>query len=396
MKKTIILLVLSTLSLSSLSAQDRVDLFGYYEPQMMGAAVKDQFLQLFSNKLRVDLKWGPLDNVTFAANFDFITYHGKKEWNILDFLPSNVTGVIQEEMKPLYVIPFSDRIFLDNAYLKLAFKGFDLTVGKQQISMGTGYVWNPTDVFNIKDPLDPTYEQPGHNALRIDLPVGTSYTVTALYSPDEEWKSSSKMIQFKGRISHFDYSLLAIEKTWRFHDYTQFDFNSLSFLELPEKRRLLGISTAGEIFGLGVWAEFAYNWMQISDDFSELVAGLDYTFDFQTYVMAEYYRNTLGKTAFIDYDLNDWMRLMASEQKAIARDQIYALVQHPIADFINIGASCVANLSDGSFVLVPTLFYNFSDNVDIIAYLNINFGKEGTNFAKDLGSGGMIRARIYF
>jgi hypothetical protein len=396
MKKTTIFLILSILSLSPLAAQDRVDLFGYYEPQMMGAALKDQFLQLFSNKLRVDLKWGPLDNVTFAANFDFLTYHGKKEWNILDFLPSTVTGVIPEELKPLYVIPFSDRIFLDNAYLKLAFKGFDLTVGKQQISLGTGYVWNPTDVFNIKDPLDPTYEQPGHNALRIDLPLGTSYTVTALYSPDDEWKSSSKMIQFKGRISRFDYSLLAIEKTWRFHDYTQFDFDSLSFLELPEKRQLLGISTAGEIFGVGVWAEFAYNWMEISEDFSELVAGLDYTFDFQTYVMAEYYRNTLGKTDFMNYDLNDWMRLMASEQKAIARDQLYALVQHPVADFINIGASCVTNLSDGSFVLVPTLFYNFSDNVDIIAYLNVNFGKEGTNFAKDLGSGGMIRVRIYF
>ena len=396
MKKTTIFLILSILSLSPLAAQDRVDLFGYYEPQMMGAALKDQFLQLFSNKLRVDLKWGPLNNITFAANFDFLTYHGKKEWNILDFLPSTVTGVIPEELKPLYVIPFSDRIFLDNAYLKLAFKGFDLTVGKQQISLGTGYVWNPTDVFNIKDPLDPTYEQPGHNALRIDLPLGTSYTVTALYSPDDEWKNSSKMIQFKGRISRFDYSLLAIEKTWRFHDYTQFDFDSLSFLELPEKRRLLGISTAGEIFGVGVWAEFAYNWMEISDDFSELVAGLDYTFDFQTYVMAEYYRNTLGKTDFMNYDLNDWMRLMASEQKAIARDQLYALVQHPIADFINIGASCAANLSDGSFVLVPTLFYNFSDNVDIIAYLNVNFGKEGTNFAKDLGSGGMIRVRLYF
>jgi len=396
MKKTTVFLILSVLCLNPLMAQDRIDLFGYYEPQMMGASIKDQFLQLFSNKLRVDFKWGPMDNVTFAANFDFITYHGKKNWNILDFLPADIISAIPDDMKSFYVIPFSDRIFLDNSYLKLAFKGLDLTAGKQQISLGTGYVWNPTDVFNIKDPLDPTYEQPGHNALRVDVPIGTSYTVTALYSPDDEWTSSAKMIQLKGRIFHFDYSLLAIEKTWRFHDYTQFDFETFSFLELPEKRRLAGISTAGEIFGLGVWAEFAYNWMETSKDFYELAAGMDFTFDFQTYVMAEYYRNSLGKTDSLDYTLNDWMRLMASEQKAIARDQLYALVQHPIADFLNIGASCVTNLSDGSFVLVPTLFYNFSNNVDIIAYLNINFGKEGTSFAKDLGSGGMIRARIYF
>jgi hypothetical protein len=344
----------------------------------------------------VDLKWGPLDNVTFAANFNFITFHGKTQWNILDFLPLEVTAVIPEEMRAIYVFPFPDRIFLDNAYLKLAFKAFDLTVGKQQISLGAGYVWNPTDVFNIKDPLDPTYEQPGHNAIRVDVPVGNSSTVTALYSPDEEWKSSAKMMQIKGRISRFDFAVIGIEKTWRFFDYTQFDFMNMNFVELPEKRQLLGISTVGELFGVGVWAEYAYNWMDVTKDFYELVVGMDYTFDFQTYVMAEYYRNTLGKTDYRDYDLNDWMRLMASEQKAIARDQIYALLRHPVTDLMGLGLSTLVNITDGSFVLIPTLEYSLSDNVDIFAYLNINFGKEGTNFAKDLGSGGMIRARVYF
>ena len=393
--KRIFVVVVLFLSLSVLYAQ-KVDIFGYYEPQYMGAVVKERFLQLFSNKLRVDFKWGPLQNVTFAANFDFITYHGKTRWDILDFLPSEVTADIPEELRSIYVFPFSDRIFLDNAYLKLAFKAFDLTVGKQQISLGTGYVWNPIDVFNIKDPLDPTYEQPGHNAVRVDVPVGTSSTVTALYSPDEEWRSSAKMLQIKGRISRFDFAVIGIEKTWRFTDYTQFDFMQMSFVALPERRRLLGVSAVGEIIGVGVWAEYAYNWMEVTTDFYELVVGADYTFDFQTYVMAEYYRNTLGKTDYRDYDLNDWMRLMASEQKAISRDQVYAFVRHPVTDLMGLGVSTLYNISDGSFVLIPTVEYSLSDNVDIFAYLNINFGREGTNFAKDLGSGGMIRARVYF
>lgn len=396
MKKPLILLAILCLGLSPLLAQNKVDIFGYYEAQYMGSNVKKEYLQLFSNKLRVDLKWGPLDNVTFAANFDFITYHGKTKWNILDFLPDNVTSVVPDELRPIYVFPFAERIFLDNAYLKLAFKSFDLTVGKQQISLGTGYVWNPTDVFNIKDPLDPAYEQPGHNALRVDVPLGTSHTVSALYSPDDEWKSSAKMIQIKGRVFRFDYALIAIEKTWRYHDYTLFDFVNLDFLEMPEKRQLLGLSTAGEIWGVGIWAEYAFNWMEMSKDFYELVVGMDYTFDFQTYVMAEYYRNTLGKTDYMDYDLNDWMRLMASEQKSIARDQIYALMRHPVTDLLGLGLSTLINISDGSFVLISTLEYSLSDNVDIFAYLNINFGKEGTNFANNLGSGGIIRARIYF
>ncbi len=379
-----------------LAAQEKVDIFGYFESQYMGTDVNKTYYQLFSNKLRLDLKSDLTDNITFAANFDYITYHGKKDWNILDFLSPEILAQVPPGMESFYILNFSNRTFLDNAYFRLSLKHFDLTVGKQQISLGTGYVWNPMDVFNIKELVDPTYEQPGHNAVRLDVPVGTAYTITALYSPDDTWKNSAKLIQFKGRISRFDYTLIAIEKVWRFHDYTQFDLGKMNFLELPEQRRLLGASTAGELFGLGVWAEFAYNWMESTDDFYELVIGTDYTFDFQTYLMVEYYRNTLGKTDNEQYTLNDWMRTFAAEQKTISRDQVYMFIQHPVTDLIYLGLQSIYSISDGSFALVPLMNYSFSENIDIMAYLNINFGKEGTVFSRNMGNGGMVRARLYF
>jgi len=396
MKRLIFVLAILLIFLSSLAAQDKVEIFGYFESQIMGVGLESQFLQLFSNKLRVDLKSTVSDNITFAANFDYITYHGKTKWDILDFLSPEVVSEVPDGMESFYVLPFSDRHFLDNAYIKIAFKHFDLTVGKQQISLGTGYVWNPMDVFNVKDYLDPTYEQPGYNAIRLDVALGSSYTATALFSPDDTWRNSAKLLQLKGRISHFDYSFIAIEKVWRFHDYTQFDYENMNFLELPERRQLLGASTAGELLGLGVWAEYAYNWMEDTKDFYELVVGTDYTFDFQTYVMLEYYRNTLGKTDYEDYNLNDWMRMLAFEQKAISRDQVYVFIQHPATDLLNIGLSSIYSISDNSLALVPTLNYSFSDNVEIFAYLNFNFGQEGKVFAKSMGNGGLIRARVYF
>lgn len=396
MKKGISVLILLFLGLSPVSAQQKVELFGYFETQMMGARVNSHFYQLYTNKLRVDLKSKLSDNITFAANFDFITYHGKTEWNILDYLAPSVTSKIPPGMESLYVLQFSDRKFLDNAYIKLAIKCFDLTLGKQQISLGTGYVWNPTDVFNIKDVLDPTYEQPGHNALRLDVTLGSSYTLTALYSPEDSWKESARLIQFKGRIPHFDYTLIAIEKLWRFHDYRQFDSENMNFLEMPEKRRLLGGSLVGELFGLGVWAEYGYNIMENSKDFHELVIGTDYTFDFQTYAMVEFYQNTLGKTDYEKYDINDWMRLFAAEQKAISRDQVYVFVQHPVTDLLILGLSSLYSISDNSLALIPTLNYSLSENVDIMAYLNLNLGKEGKVFSKSQGNGGLIRARVYF
>ena len=112
--------------------------------------------------------------------------------------------------------------------------------------------------------------------------------------------------------------------------------------------------------------------------------------------MLEFYRNTLGKSDYRQYDLNDWMRQFAAEQKAISRDQLYTYFQHPVTDFISLGSSCIYSISDKSLALVPTLNYSFSENMEIMAYLNFNFGKEGTVFGKNTGSGGLLRARVYF
>lgn len=393
--RLIVLLLLLIVPLC-LGAQDVLQMFGYFESQFLGAYAHEEFYQLYTNKLRIDLKANLSDKITFAANFDYIVYHGNTEWNILDFLSSEIVSAIPTGMQNLYIIPFSDRTFLDNAYIKIAFKYFDLTVGKQQISLGTGYVWNPTDVFNIKDPLDPTYEQPGHNAIRMDIPIRPGFTLTTLYSPGDSWRQSACLIQLKGRISHFDFSIIAVEKGLTFHDYTRFNLLALNFLEHPERRQVLGGSLAGELLGAGLWAEYAYSRMEISDDFYELVIGIDYTFDFQTYIMAEFYRNTLGKTDFKQYDLNDWMRLFASEQKTISRDQVYCLIQHPMTDLLNFGLSSIYSFSDESLILIPMLTYNLSNNVDIMAYLNFNLGEEGKVFGRNLGNGGLLRARVYF
>ena len=394
--KRVVILGLLAVMVPSLMAQEKVELFGYYESQFLGTQLKGNFYQLFTNKLRVDLKSDISDNITFAANFDYIHYLGKTEWDVLDFLSDDVISTIPEDMLSYYTIPFSNEVFLDNAYIRFSFKSFDMTVGKQQISLGTGYVWNPTDVFNIKDVLDPTYEQPGHTALRLDIPLDSVYTLTALYSPEETWEKSTKLLQLKGAISHFDYHIIALERVWPFHDYTEFDYENMNFLDLSEKRKMLGGSTVGELLGLGVWAEYAYNWMEKSDDFYELVVGGDYTFDFQTYVMMEYYRNTLGKSDYKNYDINDWMRFLATEQKAICRDQAYIFAQHPATDLLNIGLQTVYCISDNSLAFVPTLGYSISDNVEIFAYLNFNLGKEGTVYGKKMGNGGLLRLRAYF
>ena len=411
------------------SCPAQVEIFGYFEPQIMAANINDQFYQLASNKLRVDLQLKANDKFSFAANFDYITYHGKTEWEMMDFLSPKIRSEIPNyqlfgyEFDP-YRWRFSDRQFLDNAFLKLHFSKFDLTAGKQQISLGSGYVWNPTDVFNRKDIIDPTYEQPGHNALRIDLPLYKSWQFMGIYAPTDNWKNPDLLAKLKTTIGHFDISLLRIQKRWKFSDARIVDIFNQSISQLPVTREIYGFDLAGELLGIGVWAEAAQNklhinssdWqhyqnqidyvrsmgigtfspMEIPTSYSEWVAGFDYTFEFQTYIMAEFYQNNFAKDNSTEYNFNDWMQYFLGEIKTIARNQIYGMIQHPITDLLTGSLSGIYCFSDGSYAILPMIVYNIFEDVDLTLIGNFYLGKDGTAYSKLLGNGFLARARAYF
>jgi hypothetical protein len=303
---------------------------------------------------------------------------------------------VPDDLKPAYTLCFADRIFLDNAWIRLALGGVDLTVGRQQISPGTGYVWNPVDLFNIKDVLDPTYEQPGHNAVRADISLGKGIILTGLFAVGEDWDSSAGMLQVKSCLGRFDVTFVAASVEWGFSDFSPPALEETGFPRPCETRRMLGFSTAGEVLGMGVWAEAAFNRMQAVGDFNEFVVGGDYTFDFQTYVMWEYFHSDLGRRRSQDYTLTDWMRLLAGEQKSLARNQVFFMLRHPITNFIDLSLRGICCLSDGSTTLVPTLNWSVAGNVDLSLYINLNLGKAGTCYASRSGSGGMVRLRAYF
>lgn len=366
----------------------QVDIYGYFEPQYTGIYKDNEYFQFQSNKLRVDLKSTAIDNVEIGADVIFLLFFGKKSWNILDFLPDQVTAPIPPEIYPAFQLAYQDSFYLDNVYARISNYRYALVVGKQQISLGTGYFANPTDVFNVKDALDPTYEQPGHDALRGDIYMGR-FNFTAMYTPLEpDWKNSGKLLRLKTGIGHFDFSFLGYE-----FQHTTTDF--FTFEQTQQRRRMLGADFVGEIFGLGVWGEGAYNFIE-EDNFHEFLLGTDYTFESGLYTMLEYHHNSLGKSDYNEYDLNDWMRFFVGEIKTISRDQIYGLIHYPITDLMLIGASTIFSISDRSIAIVPMIYYSIFENIDLTLMFNLYLGKEGKVFGSALGSGGFLRAQIYF
>ena len=391
MKRLFGVSLLSLVLITRLSAQE-VDIFGYFEPQFTVIYLDQNYYQLQSNKLRVDLKSNPDENIEFGANFDWLVYHGKREWSFWDFIPKEVTSSVDPYRKARYRFTYDDRSFLDNAYLRFTCPSFDLMVGKQQISLGTGYAWNPTDIFNVKDLTDPIYEQPGHNAVRIDWPLRNGFGIMALYSPESVWENSGKLLRLKGRWRHFDFSVIGSETEWTLTDYNYPYYNLASF----HRRRLLGGDCVGELLGLGVWAEGAYNFVKDSKDFWELVVGGDYTFDSELYLMLEFYHHSLAKSDYRQYDLNDWLRFFHQEQKSITRDQVCWLAQYPLTDLLKIGGSALISLSDGSIAFIPTVLYSLHENLELTLIGNINVGKEGKAYGSNQGHSLLLRSRVYF
>jgi hypothetical protein len=371
-------------------AYSQIDIYGYFEPQYSGMYFDTVYYQMNHNKLRIDLKSTAVKNTEFGAGVIYLLYFGKKNLNILDFLPDRITSTIPPEMYPLYEFSFSDTLYLDNAYARLNLRRFALTIGKQQISLGTGYFSNPIDVFNVKDALDPTYEQPGHNAFRIDAYLGNRFSLLAMYTPIAfDWKNSGKLIRTKIGIGHFDFSVTGYQ-----FQHTTTDF--YTFGQIQQCKRLIGADFVGELLGFGIWGEGTYNFMKLDDNFYECLVGIDYTFEGGLYTMLEYHRNSLGKSDHLDYDLNDWMRFFVGETKTISQDQIYGLIQYPLTDLITAGSTAIFSISDQSVAVVPMVNYNIFENVDLTLMFNFYIGEEGKVFSNRMGIGGFLRAQVFF
>ncbi len=388
-----------------------VEWFGYYEPQVNVVWMEGHETILMSNKLRVDLAKHLSERVRVAANFDYITYHGKTRWNLLDYLPDSIVRTLPPDLHPLFAFHFGDmlqpmgpayrvrpdRIFLDNANVQLSFDRMDLTIGRQQISVGTGYAWNPTDLFNTKDVLDPTYEQPGRNALRAYIPLGGDTRLDVIFSPGEDWFGSVKQINIRTWIGHFDLSGVAAQTVVHMTDFP-------SFTPASYHRSLIGADFAGEWLGLGIWGEGAYNRMKhLSgnpiaeiDSFWEAIIGVDYTFENGVYGMIEGYHNSMLASNWRDYTLNHWMWYFESTWKSISRDQISALVTIPATDLMTVGVMALGSLSDGSVAVVPTLLLSLFEDVQLSVYGNLYLGQGGRVYSSTLGNGGLARLRVYF
>jgi hypothetical protein len=256
-----------------------------------------------------------------------------------------------------------DKLLLDRTLIKLYFNRFDLYIGKQKIAWGTGYAWNPTDIWNIKSPLDATAPSLGVNAVRAEIPLGRLGQIAGLVKPGMDVKHTSGGLRIKQNIKGFDLSLCGAKIMT--HDR--------HLLGLP-KKLMLGMDMAGQIPAeIGVWAEVAYNNMvydtmkytDFDSAFLELDAGMDYTFSNGLYVMLEYYFNGKGKGQATDYDLETLIYMMSGEISGMGRNYLFTGTRMDFLELFTGSLFIISNLDDKSLGIMPSVDYDFTDGISL-------------------------------
>ncbi len=254
----------------------------------------------------------------------------------------------------------TDGIELDRAVLKLFFNKFDLYFGKQLIAWGAGYAFNPTDVWNMKNPMDPEAPKKGTNALRAEVPLGAAAGLSLVASTGSDFSHSSGGARLKGFFKGFDLSMSAM----KVHTPDR------ELAGLP-KKIMAGADMAGQVFDVGVWAEGAWNnpvydeYTKTDSAYFQADAGLDYTFENGLYVLGEYFYNGLGKNDPDKYSGNDLINMFSGEMPGFGRNYAMAGLRREFFIKYNFSVFSLTNISDGSFMLLPMVEYSFSDNISV-------------------------------
>ena len=268
---------------TALAAQSDTRLTGYWEHQFSARYAGDTWTQLDYDRFRTDLSARAGRSTSASVAVVWQLYRGNTRVALGDALPE--AFAVPDSL----TIALENRQFVNHAYVTLRPGPFEITAGKQYLTWGASFVFNPTELFRPKDVFEPTYEREGVGALSVKVPLGPLSNVLLAYAPDGSFDTSGKIVRLRHHVAGFDVSALAAEIDEQPGPDT---------LEVPlpptERRRVLGGDITGELLGLGVWAEGTWS-DRAGETWVEATAGVNYTLADGTLLMAEAFYNGRGE-----------------------------------------------------------------------------------------------------
>lgn len=315
-------------------AMNSVSLNSYYENDLIGIS-----------KGGGGGAWGDVNRL--RLKFDY----KRSDILALHFEPRYYFMIKPEEL-PIIGVTDLNQLVWDRYHLKLYSPVGTLTAGKQRIAWGSGYIWNPTDVFNPVVLSFTVREEDETNveALRFEVPIGQASGLDGYVTAGPVVK---KGFRAKTNIHVFDLSA--------------------SYVDLGNNDSQLGFDFSGDAWLLSVRGEAAVK----RDGIMQVMMGGDYTLENGVGLALEYHYNGLGKKDKVNYD---WAGLTAGTIKELGMDYLYLGLNKIVDEITTLKGSLLTNLNDQSFLVYPALTRSLSQNLDLSLESMILGGQQGTEY----------------
>jgi hypothetical protein len=290
----------------------------------------------------------------------------------------------------------SASLWLDRYNLKAALTKADITTGRQPITFGKAYFWNPLDIFIPFDPrqFDRDYKA-GVDSLRMDIPLGSFTGINLIGVGGRELDSSGNYVDH-GTLNASWYGSALLART----------FTTLQSWDLAIQGGKiyggyqLGGGFVGEIGPVETRAEAAYFWAQnseplpfplegdlVEDGFTG-VFGFGHRFENTLTVEIEHFYNGAGDSNDLDAS---FVRFASGNILQMSRNLTGFLISYEFEPIITGQFTALYSWDDPSAQIQPILTWSPSNNTELILGASINFGDRPTR-----DSSGQVKLRSEF
>lgn len=264
---------------------------------------------------------------------------------------------------------------LDRAFFSFSPAWGEIRIGRQAVTWGHGFTFNPMDLFNPFAPTDLERDyKTGDDLILVHFPIKET-DVDLIYAahrdPDTNkagMNQSSLGVKLHANLGRLDTDVI---------------------LARHYKDIVTGVGTAGNLgdaaFRLDLIGTVLDQKSRGRSFYVSGVANIDYSWVWLNrnwYGYVELYYNGLSNNDYsqelLDPAVSD--RLDRGELFALGRWYASANVNLEIHPLVNAYITPIVNLYDGSGMLLPRVVYDFSDNIYITLTALLNWGAAGTEY----------------
>lgn len=233
-----------------------------------------------------------------------------------------------------------------------------ISLGVQKVSMGVGRIWNPTDLFNPKNPLalEPD-EVKGVFALAYTYSP-SSLSQMSVVSAMREDKSFKHAGRIKGYLAVADAAVNVIE---------------------AEDVTMIGYELEGELMKTGIELRSEGGWFKdklLDSTFFQALIGADYAFENSLAIGLEWLHTsrTFGPELLLGIPSGTPNNLVRS------RDYAGIIGSYEFDPLLYGSLSAITSAEDGSFYLSPSVKYSLDDDMSLGLGALLYGGENGSEF----------------